>query len=349
MPKLGSICITNKTPEIAIIDIEGIIGIPEWWQFDDPSDRISTFDKFKKKCNEIKDLKAKDITVNIRSMGGNVNHALLIHDALCLLSANITTVCYGYTASAATLIAQSGKERQISSNALYLVHQCLSSARGNINDIKDAINIMERTNDLIVNLYAQRSGKTVEHFQELINRRNGNGEWLSPQGAIDLGLADKIVTVSGVVNMDPDLFECLGCPSIPEDLIPEPPVITNKTNFMTKIKNSLTALWAFCGFPSDVTEQEITAEHLTSVNNELATRQSTIDNLTSEVDRLKADIKTKDTRITDLENQITVLNGAPGATTTGTTNSVDGNSNDGDSMLGTIGKAKDLYNLIKDI
>ena len=49
MPQLGTICITNQAPNKAIIDIEGIIGIPEWWQFDDPQDRIATFDKFKKK------------------------------------------------------------------------------------------------------------------------------------------------------------------------------------------------------------------------------------------------------------------------------------------------------------
>lgn len=91
MPKLGTICITNQTPAHAIIDIEGIIGIPEWWQFDDPTDRVSTFDKFKKKCGEIKNLKATDITVNIRSMGGDVNHALLIHDSLCGLEGNATT------------------------------------------------------------------------------------------------------------------------------------------------------------------------------------------------------------------------------------------------------------------
>lgn len=48
MPQLGTICITNQAPNKAIIDIEGIIGIPEWWQFDDPQDRIATFDKLKK-------------------------------------------------------------------------------------------------------------------------------------------------------------------------------------------------------------------------------------------------------------------------------------------------------------
>ena len=47
MPSLGEIKITNKAAEV-IIDIEGIIGIPEWWQFDNPDERVATYDKFKK-------------------------------------------------------------------------------------------------------------------------------------------------------------------------------------------------------------------------------------------------------------------------------------------------------------
>ena len=38
MHSLGEIKITNKAAEV-IIDIEGIIGIPEWWQFDNPDER----------------------------------------------------------------------------------------------------------------------------------------------------------------------------------------------------------------------------------------------------------------------------------------------------------------------
>ena len=65
--------------------------------------------------------------VDIRSTGGDVNDALLIHDALCSLDAHITTRCYGYTASAATIIAQAASPgcREISANALYLIHTCL--------------------------------------------------------------------------------------------------------------------------------------------------------------------------------------------------------------------------------
>lgn len=352
MPQLGTICITNQAPNKAIIDIEGIIGIPEWWQFDDPEDRVATFDKFKKKCNEIRNLKATEVTVNIRSIGGDVNHALLIHDSLCQIE-NVTTVCYGYTASAATLIAQAGKTRQVSSNALYLIHQCSTVARGNIADLKDTIDTMEKTNDRIVNLYSTRTGKPADHFREILNRKNGNGEWLSPEETVNLGLADEIVTVSGAVNIDLDLFANMGYPEIPENLFPNPqePADTNPSNnnFMTKIKNTLSALWAFCNFPADREEQEITDEHLLQVNNELAARQETINNLTTQRDQLKTSISAKDQKITELENTITELKNKPGATTTEPTNATDNGSTGSDDMTSLINNATELYKSVKDL
>ncbi len=55
-------------------------------------------------------IEAEEVVVTIRSTGGDVNDALMIHDALTQLKGRITTRCYGYTASAATIIAQAASE-----------------------------------------------------------------------------------------------------------------------------------------------------------------------------------------------------------------------------------------------
>ena len=88
------------------IEIEGTIGVPEEWQFDDPADRVATYERFRDAVRRIAEIEAPEVVVEIRSTGGDVNDALLIHDALRSLGARITTRCYGYTASAATIIAQ---------------------------------------------------------------------------------------------------------------------------------------------------------------------------------------------------------------------------------------------------
>ena len=101
----STITITDES-SVAVIDIEGIIGTPEQLQFDNKNERIATFERFSESLAKIKQLNAKHIVVNIRSTGGSVNDALLIFDALSELDASVTTRCYGYVASAATIIAQ---------------------------------------------------------------------------------------------------------------------------------------------------------------------------------------------------------------------------------------------------
>ncbi|MDE5695676.1 MAG: ATP-dependent Clp protease proteolytic subunit, partial [Alistipes sp.] len=93
----------NNAADVCRIDIEGTIGVPEAWQFDEPEQRVATYEKFRETVRRIGEIEAPEIVVDIRSTGGDVNDALLIHDALCRLDARITTRCYGYTASAATI------------------------------------------------------------------------------------------------------------------------------------------------------------------------------------------------------------------------------------------------------
>ena len=64
------------------IDIEGTIGVPEEWQFDRPEARVATYEKFRDAVRRIAEIDASEVVVNIRSTGGDVNDALLIHDAL---------------------------------------------------------------------------------------------------------------------------------------------------------------------------------------------------------------------------------------------------------------------------
>ena len=100
----------NNTAGVCQIDIEGTIGVPEEWQFEEPDARVATYERFRDTLRRIAEIEAPEVVVNIRSTGGDVNDALLIHDALRQLPARVTTRCYGYTASAATIIAQAASE-----------------------------------------------------------------------------------------------------------------------------------------------------------------------------------------------------------------------------------------------
>jgi len=239
----GKIQITNKKGPVAVVDIEGTIGVPEQWQFDEPGERVATYETFRAAVESLRDLKAQEIVVNIRSTGGNVNDALLIYDALAELgAARITTRCYGYVASAATVIAQAASVgcREISSNSLYLIHRSMCAAEGNSDELSKTLGLLEQTDGRIAAVYAARSGRTVEEFAALMCENSGNGRWLSPEETLAAGLADRIIASAPVVTAVAEkpspktgfskrwnaVIEALG---ISSQIVPKSDVIANQT------------------------------------------------------------------------------------------------------------------------
>lgn len=192
-----------------VIDIEGVIGTPETWQFETEDERVATYEKFRQTLGSIREIETENVQVNIRSRGGSVEDALLIYEALTSLSAHVETVCHGYVASAATVIAQAGDVRRVSSGTLYLVHRATMTVDGNSADIMQASALLNKTDERIAQLYASRSGKVVEEFRELMSRDAGRGEWLSPEEVVAAGLADEVVDTSYLTRMGKKLRDML--------------------------------------------------------------------------------------------------------------------------------------------
>ena len=181
------------------IDIEGTIGLSEEWQFDNPESRVATYERFKECVAKIADISNSHIVVNIRSTGGDVNDAMLIYEALRATGAHITTRCYGYTASAATIVAQAASEgcREIAPTSLYLIHKSLCSTEGNAEELQAEVDMLHQTDRRIAEVYASRSGRSVEEIELLMSANGGRGRWLSPDEAIAEGLVDRYVTQAG--------------------------------------------------------------------------------------------------------------------------------------------------------
>ena len=188
--------------DVTTIDIEGTIGLSEAWQFDNPESRVATYERFKECVSQIADISNAHIVVNIRSTGGDVNDAMLIYEALRSTGAQVTTRCYGYTASAATIVAQAASPgcREIASTTLYLVHNSLCSVEGNADELQTEVEMLRQTDRRIAEVYALHSGRSVEQILELMAANGGRGRWLSPDEAIAEGLADRRIDDQGEVN-----------------------------------------------------------------------------------------------------------------------------------------------------
>jgi ATP-dependent protease ClpP protease subunit len=372
--KLGTINISDPKNDTVVIDIEGVIGIPEWWQFDNPEEKTSTHDKFSAQVSKIANLKVKNLEVNIRSLGGYVDDALLIHAAICgLKDTKVTTICYGYTASAATLIAQAGKTRKITSNSLYLTHRCIMLALGNANDMREALSSSEATDEVIAGLYADRSGEPIETFKELINRNNGNGEWLTPNKVLELKLADEVIKLTSSVNLDVDLLAEFKYPEIPEDLLlstnfdvkeenllnrllDESRKIFQPINTNSKSKPTMKKEWKSVnqvlkveGLEEKEGSVNLTSEQVQALDGEITDLGAKLETATNDKTKAENDVKEKDQRIKDLEAEVETLKKTPGANSNPVKKETDEPSEEGeDDFSNTIKNSRDLFGKLPD-
>lgn len=180
----------NASTTVATIDIEGTIGSAE------QGDSVTTYKELKERLEQIEQLQTPIVMVNIRSVGGDVSDAMLIYEALLSLDAHITTRCYGYTASAATIIAQAANEgcREIADSALYLIHNSSLSTEGNAQQLIEQAELLKKTDERIAAIYAAHSDKDAEYYAQIMSQNGGQGVWLSPEQALEAGLVDTIVT-----------------------------------------------------------------------------------------------------------------------------------------------------------
>lgn len=181
----------------AEINIEGEIG---WAEYDGEKWNLNTSSNIRRQLNELMDADVDEITVNIHSLGGFVDDALAIHDALVMHPANVITRVTGYTASAATIIAQAGNTREISENAMYLVHEAWTFAIGTASNMLEVAEDLETINERIASIYAKRSGDDKEKYRGIMAERNGAGKWVPGEQAVDLGFADELVAMTPISN-----------------------------------------------------------------------------------------------------------------------------------------------------
>ena len=209
----------TSSARILSIDIDGIIGEPEELQFGEESRSVATYERFEQALAEIGEDKPDRVVLNIRSTGGNLDDALLIYDAAVGLGVEVVTRCYGYVASAATIIAQAASPgcREISANGFYLIHCCESAVEGNTHSLTLTKQLLDKSDQRLAEIYSEASGRPVEEFRALMNENAGKGRWLTPQEALDAGLVDRIIPAAPITDSATDRITSLGLPPLPEE------------------------------------------------------------------------------------------------------------------------------------
>lgn len=176
---------------IATIDIDGYIGRDLLREQLTGEKSVNTSEVIKE---TLRGIKAREIIVNINSPGGNLNDGLMIRNHLLAKKAKVITNLLGFSASAATVIAQAGDVRRMPQTSFQLLHRSMFGICGYLNRnsfeayAKDCRVI---DNDLI-KIYARKSGKPAAVIEKIMDEGGGYGRWIGAEESLKLGLIDDI-------------------------------------------------------------------------------------------------------------------------------------------------------------
>jgi len=130
----------------------------------------------------------KEISIYINSPGGSLSAGLAIYDTMRYVHPPVSTLCTGMAASAASLILVGGTKGK----RLSLPHCQIVMRTSQATDIEIHAREILRLREIIVGIYAQRTGRSTEQVERDIER----DFFMTPAMAKDYGLIDAIIEPS---------------------------------------------------------------------------------------------------------------------------------------------------------
>lgn len=130
-----------------------------------------------------------DITVWINSPGGDVFAAAQIYNMLMDYKGNVTVKIDGLAASAASVIAMAGTRVLMSPVAMMMIHNPMTVAIGDSEEMKKAVAMLDEVKESIMNAYEIKTGLSRSKISHLMDAES----WFNAKKAVELGFADKIL------------------------------------------------------------------------------------------------------------------------------------------------------------
>lgn len=137
-----------------------------------------------------------DIAVWINSPGGDVFAAAQIYNMLMDYKGNVTVKVDALAASAASVIAMAGTTVQMSPVAMMMIHNPMTIAIGDSEEMKRAGTMLDEVKESIMNAYEIKTGLSRSRLSDLMNAES----WFNARKAVELGFADEILSNSTSVR-----------------------------------------------------------------------------------------------------------------------------------------------------
>lgn len=259
----------------------------------------------------------KDITLRISSLGGSVDDALSIHDALKGYPGNVVANIDGMVASAATIIAMGAKEIRMSENAFFLIHKSMSMigifSSMNEDDIDELITDLknikatnEKIDAVIANIYSKRTGRRPHTILNLMKE----DRWLNANEAHEFGFVDEVTSPSKMNRV-----QMLGlAASAKEKKLPELPkefINQNKeTMNVSELKEWVASKIEEITTPKTekvevkIMDNEEVQAKLAEVEGLIASKEEELAGKAGEIEAKVAEVETLTAKVTELEAEI---------------------------------------------
>jgi ATP-dependent Clp protease, protease subunit len=133
----------------------------------------------------------RQINMYINSPGGVVYSGMAIYDAMQQITASVSTVALGLTASFGTVLLAAGAHglRYALPNATVHMHQPLGGSQGQASDIVIAANEIMRLKERLIEIFVHHTGQD----KDVIERDQDRDIFFSAQQAVEYGLIDTVL------------------------------------------------------------------------------------------------------------------------------------------------------------
>ncbi len=129
------------------------------------------------------------VTIWLNSPGGDCIAASQIYTMLMDYPSDVTVKIDGIAASAASVIAMAGTTVLMAPTALMMIHNPMTMAYGNHEDMAKAIEMLDEVKESIINAYELKTSMSRAKLSHLMDSET----WMNANKAIELGFADDIL------------------------------------------------------------------------------------------------------------------------------------------------------------
>lgn len=169
----------ETVPDARVLRLEGTIAEESWFD-DDVTPALFKDELFSS---------TGPVTVWINSPGGDCVAAAQIYNMLMDYPGDVTVKVDGIAASAASVIAMAGTRVLMSPVSTMMIHNPLTVAMGDSEEMRRAIQMLDEVKESIINAYEIKTGLSRTQLSHLMDAET----WMNANKALEFGFCDEIM------------------------------------------------------------------------------------------------------------------------------------------------------------